>query len=189
MHAHAVAGQFEPGGESAQLSGARPPPLCLGMAGRAGAGRPRADPRHALERRSRMGGRRQDPVREMRLSPVRRQSDGPHPRILRAYHQHRQQARRRNADDDDAQRPHGHLDALDARHRPPPFWRAQLGKPGNVDRWQIIRFEAPCTIVLDVSVAPAGTGAPQVDRSQGVNGRVLNSITPRPTPPACISGR
>lgn len=60
----------------------------------------------------------------------------------------------------------------------PPFWRAQLGKPGNVDRWQIIRFEAPCTIVLDVGVAPAGTGAPQGDRSQGVNGRVLNSITP-----------
>ena len=60
----------------------------------------------------------------------------------------------------------------------PPFWRAQLGKPGNVDRWQIIRFEAPCTIVLDVGVAPAGTGAPSGDRSQGVNGRVLNSITP-----------
>ena len=40
----------------------------------------------------------------------------------------------------------------------PPFWRAQLGRPGNVDRWQIIRFEAPCTIVLDVGVAPAGSG-------------------------------
>ena len=60
----------------------------------------------------------------------------------------------------------------------PPFWRAQLGKPGNVDRWQIIRFEAPCTIVLDVGVAPTGTGAPQGDRSKGVNGRVLNTITP-----------
>ena len=60
----------------------------------------------------------------------------------------------------------------------PPFWRAQLGKPGNVDRWQIIRFEAPCTIVLDVGVAPTGTGAPNGDRSQGVNGRVLNTITP-----------
>jgi vanillate O-demethylase monooxygenase subunit len=60
----------------------------------------------------------------------------------------------------------------------PPFWRAQLGRPGNVDRWQIIRFEAPCTIVLDVGVALAGTGAAQGDRSQGVNGRVLNTITP-----------
>ena len=60
----------------------------------------------------------------------------------------------------------------------PPFWRTQLGKSGNVDRWQIIRFEAPCTIVLDVGVALAGTGAPQGDRSKGVNGRVLNTITP-----------
>lgn len=60
----------------------------------------------------------------------------------------------------------------------PPFWRAQLGKPGNVDRWQVIQFEAPCTIVLDVGVALAGTGASEGDRSQGVNGRVLNTITP-----------
>ncbi len=60
----------------------------------------------------------------------------------------------------------------------PPFWRTQLGKPGNVDRWQIIRFEAPCTIVLDVGVAPTGTGALSGDRSKGVNGRVLNTITP-----------
>jgi len=60
----------------------------------------------------------------------------------------------------------------------PPFWRAQLGKPGNVDRWQIIRFEPPCTIVLDVGVAPAGSGALRGDRSQGVNNRVLNTITP-----------
>ena len=61
---------------------------------------------------------------------------------------------------------------------PPPFWAAQLGKPGKVDRWQIIRFEAPCTVVIDVGVAPAGTGAPEGDRSQGVNGHVLNTITP-----------
>ncbi len=61
---------------------------------------------------------------------------------------------------------------------PPPFWRGQLGKPGNVDRWQIIRFEAPCTIAIDVGVAPAGTGALEGDRSQGVNGFVLNTITP-----------
>ena len=60
----------------------------------------------------------------------------------------------------------------------PPFWRKQLGKPGNVDRWQIIRFEPPCTIAIDVGVAPTGTGAPQGDRSQGVNGYVLNTVTP-----------
>ena len=32
--------------------------------------------------------------------------------------------------------------------------------------------------MLDVGVALAGTGAPQGDRSQGVNGHVLNTITP-----------
>jgi phenylpropionate dioxygenase-like ring-hydroxylating dioxygenase large terminal subunit len=61
---------------------------------------------------------------------------------------------------------------------PPPFWAAQLGRPGKVDRWQIIRFEAPATIAIDVGVAPTGTGAPEGDRSQGVNGYVLNTITP-----------
>ena len=39
-------------------------------------------------------------------------------------------------------------------------------------------FEAPCTVTIDVGVAPAGTGAPEGDRSQGVNGYVLNTITP-----------
>jgi phenylpropionate dioxygenase-like ring-hydroxylating dioxygenase large terminal subunit len=65
---------------------------------------------------------------------------------------------------------------------PPPFWAAQIrqarGYTGRVDRWQVIRFEAPCTIALDVGVAEAGTGAPQGDRSRGVNGYVLNTITP-----------
>ncbi len=61
---------------------------------------------------------------------------------------------------------------------PPPFWAGQLGKPGKVDRWQIIRFEAPATIAIDVGVAPAGSGAPEGDRSHGVNGFVLNTVTP-----------
>ena len=69
----------------------------------------------------------------------------------------------------------------------PPFWGAQLkhatGYEGRVDRWQIIRFEAPCTIAIDVGVAPHGTGAVPSngnagDRSKGVNGYVLNTITP-----------
>jgi len=61
---------------------------------------------------------------------------------------------------------------------PPPFWAAQYGRPGLVDRWQIIRFEAPATIAIDVGVAEAGTGAKAGDRSKGVNGYVLNTITP-----------
>lgn len=61
---------------------------------------------------------------------------------------------------------------------PPPFWAAELGSSGKVDRWQIISFEAPATIAIDVGVAPTGTGAFAGDRSQGVNGYVLNTITP-----------
>jgi vanillate O-demethylase monooxygenase subunit len=74
----------------------------------------------------------------------------------------------------------------------PPLWAGQikqaLGYEGPVDRWQIIRFEAPCTVVIDVGVAKTGTGAippggnqgdaRQSNRSQGVNGMVLNTITP-----------
>lgn len=74
----------------------------------------------------------------------------------------------------------------------PPFWAGQirdaLGYEGPVDRWQIIRFEAPCTVVIDVGVAEAGTGAvppggnqgdPALSqRSRGVTGHVLNTITP-----------
>jgi len=61
---------------------------------------------------------------------------------------------------------------------PPPFWAKQLGKPGRVDRWQIIYFQAPSVIVGDVGVALTGTGAPQGDRSQGVNGAFLAAVTP-----------
>jgi len=70
---------------------------------------------------------------------------------------------------------------------PPPFWAGQIrharGYNGPVDRWQIIRFEAPCTVAIDVGVAEAGSGARPTgsnpgDRSRGVNGFVLNTITP-----------
>lgn len=66
---------------------------------------------------------------------------------------------------------------------PPPFWQKNMndkypGFSGRVDRWQIIHYYAPSTICIDVGVAKAGTGAPQGDRSQGVNGYVMNTITP-----------
>lgn len=66
---------------------------------------------------------------------------------------------------------------------PPPFWLKNIrdrfpGYEGKVDRWQIVRFQAPSTICIDVGVAKAGTGAPEGDRSQGVNGYVMNTITP-----------
>ena len=61
---------------------------------------------------------------------------------------------------------------------PPPFWARMLGRPGPVDRWQVIHFEAPGIVAGDVGVAPAGTGARAGDRSQGVNGFFLAAITP-----------
>ena len=60
----------------------------------------------------------------------------------------------------------------------PPFWGRLLGQPGRVDRWQIVTFQAPAVVVGDVGVAPTGTGAPQGDRSQGVNGAFLAAIAP-----------
>jgi len=80
------------------------------------------------------------------------------------------------------------MEGIDA----PPFWAGQikqgLSYEGKVDRWQIIKFEAPCTVVIDVGVAETGTGAippggnqgdaSQSDRTRGVNGYVLNTVTP-----------
>ncbi|MDP9027647.1 MAG: aromatic ring-hydroxylating dioxygenase subunit alpha [Actinomycetota bacterium] len=65
----------------------------------------------------------------------------------------------------------------------PPFWLKNMrdrfpGFEGLVDRWQIIHFESPSTICIDVGVAKAGTGAQDGDRSQGVNGYVMNTISP-----------
>lgn len=67
-------------------------------------------------------------------------------------------------------------------HEPAPFWKAALqhasGYAGACDRWQIINFVPPTNLVLDVGVAPTGTGAPQGDRSKGVPSCNLNAITP-----------
>jgi vanillate O-demethylase monooxygenase subunit len=60
----------------------------------------------------------------------------------------------------------------------PPFWRYALGRPGNVDRWQICEFILPSAVIIDVGVALAGTGAREGDRSQGVNGYVIDVLTP-----------
>jgi phenylpropionate dioxygenase-like ring-hydroxylating dioxygenase large terminal subunit len=63
---------------------------------------------------------------------------------------------------------------------PPPFWKANLkatnGYEGPCDRWQIITFAPPSHLVLDVGVAPAGTGAQHSERAApGCN---LNAVTP-----------
>lgn len=67
-------------------------------------------------------------------------------------------------------------------HQPAPFWKENIrktfGKDDNCDRWQVITFLPPSCITLDVGVALTGTGARDGDRSQGVNGYVINAITP-----------
>ena len=68
-------------------------------------------------------------------------------------------------------------------HDPAPFWKAAL-KDGkgledvNCDRWQVIHFLPPANVILEVGVAPAGSGGLEGDRSQGVEGRNVNMITP-----------
>ena len=69
-------------------------------------------------------------------------------------------------------------DALDARHRGAAVLGRQLGQPRPVDRWQIIRFEAPCTITYRRRRGARRHRRAGSDRSQGVNGYVLNTITP-----------
>ena len=64
---------------------------------------------------------------------------------------------------------------------PPPLYAKAAGfdKPGDrVDRWQIIRFEPPSHVWLDVGVASAGTGAPEGNRAQGASHVVVDGLTP-----------
>ncbi len=63
---------------------------------------------------------------------------------------------------------------------PAPFHKQMGGFADgmNVDRWQIAQFGPPSFVKLDVGSAPAGAGARQGDRSQGMNMWNLNAITP-----------
>lgn len=69
-------------------------------------------------------------------------------------------------------------------HDAAPFWKKVIKTAKNLtadvmcDRWQVIHFRPPANLVLEVGVAPTGTGALAGDRSQGVEGRNLNAITP-----------
>ena len=56
---------------------------------------------------------------------------------------------------------------------------AKLGKfDGNVDRWQIMTFTPPSMVEVDMGSCVAGTGAQQGDRSQGIELRAYNLVTP-----------
>lgn len=60
----------------------------------------------------------------------------------------------------------------------PPFWRGALKKPGNVDRWQICKFDLPAAVMIDVGVAPVEAGATLEKHDQGVRGMVVDFMTP-----------
>ena len=60
----------------------------------------------------------------------------------------------------------------------PPFWRDALKKDGLVDRWQICRYLAPSSILIDVGVAPVAQKLTIDHRDGGVRGMVINALTP-----------
>jgi vanillate O-demethylase monooxygenase subunit len=56
---------------------------------------------------------------------------------------------------------------------------AKLGKfESNVDRWQIMTFTPPSMVEVDMGSCVANTGAQEGDRSQGIELRAYNLITP-----------
>jgi phenylpropionate dioxygenase-like ring-hydroxylating dioxygenase large terminal subunit len=62
---------------------------------------------------------------------------------------------------------------------PPPFWKGALGKEGRVDRWQICEFVPPSAVIIDVGVAPIGSGATLEKHDSGVRGYVIDVMTPQ----------
>ena len=121
----------------------------------------------------------------LQLPADRRQPDGPHPRDVRARRQHRAAIDRRGRRSRSPTAPTlGHRHPVDARHRAAAVLAdATAGSSRRATRAQRRPLadhplRGARTIAIDVGVAPTGTGAPEGDRSQGVNGYVLNTMTP-----------
>jgi len=60
----------------------------------------------------------------------------------------------------------------------PPMYNEARKFDGEVDRWQLIKWQAPSTVTLDIGCADANTGAPEGDRSQGISMWSNHIITP-----------
>ena len=60
----------------------------------------------------------------------------------------------------------------------PPMFDAARKFDGPVDRWQLIRWQAPSVVTLDIGCAEAGTGAQEGDRSRGISMWSNHIITP-----------
>jgi phenylpropionate dioxygenase-like ring-hydroxylating dioxygenase large terminal subunit len=59
-----------------------------------------------------------------------------------------------------------------------PIYADLGGFKGNVDRWQIMTSKPPAMVVVDMGSALTGTSAQDGDRSQGVELKSFNLITP-----------
>ena len=57
---------------------------------------------------------------------------------------------------------------------PPPLFKRVRNLTGHIDRWQIIRFQPPCSVSIDARGYPAGSE----DLEQGLRWFSINSITP-----------
>lgn len=57
---------------------------------------------------------------------------------------------------------------------PPPLFKKVRGFTGNIDRWQIIRFQMPSHVSIDARGYPAGVD----DIEQGMRWFSMNSLTP-----------
>jgi phenylpropionate dioxygenase-like ring-hydroxylating dioxygenase large terminal subunit len=57
----------------------------------------------------------------------------------------------------------------------PPLFTKVRGFSGMIDRWQIIDFAPPSTVVIDARAVPTGTN----DIDQGMRWMVVNAITPQ----------
>lgn len=60
----------------------------------------------------------------------------------------------------------------------PPMYAKFGGFTANVDRWQIVEHVPPCYSVNFAGCAPHGSGAPEGDRSQGIELMALSAPTP-----------
>lgn len=71
-----------------------------------------------------------------------------------------------------------HVDRWMIDFEPPPMFVEAGGFEGNVDRWQLITWQAPSVVTLDIGCADTGTGASEGDRSRGISMWSNHIITP-----------
>ena len=62
--------------------------------------------------------------------------------------------------------------------KPAPVYARLGGFTGNVDRWQMMTFNPPSMVEVDMGSCIADTGAVDGDRSQGIELRSYNLVTP-----------